>query len=443
MCLIMLSINCLAQKPLPIAVRNDFSIAAYQNFNYGKGSFRSIIVRGLSSEGYGLSDIAVMMETLDKKPSNLYKVLSILHHALGNDKEFLFANLNSLGMSASNANYLSWYILDKSYQKQPTKEEIAKTERKRLEDFNLEKGKRMKDYKEKISSLISGITPVSISNLSLSQSNADYGLPTQIEVNTNHSLKIMTDSLLKFFQSSNLTEEVSFVFNKKSLVYAMLDQDNKNILLTTEQSRIVNSAIKLENDIKITYNGITYPVEYETVKFKYKNSHRSETVSYFFEVSNDNSKKGFFSNPEYRMHILDLNTALGKVGVHEKGNSDYTLYDSVISNSEFYKDLAMKELYNYVDDKSWREVPFGTSYYKMQFFKTHFSKSKNILQFKIPALYRISLIAQFDVKGVYSYVGDEETMIINTTEINKNSFSLSEIRVLNTEQNSHELQRLK
>lgn len=85
----------------------EFAKYANFEFRFGNGNFKAIMLYSIPKP---TSEIYVMMETLIENPENNIIVLKTLWNACHQDKEQLFANLISIGLSAKNSQLLIDYI---------------------------------------------------------------------------------------------------------------------------------------------------------------------------------------------------------------------------------------------------------------------------------------------------------------------------------------------
>jgi hypothetical protein len=99
-------------KQLPQAVRKDFCKTASYNYKYGTDAFKVWMMTSARNIGYNsLIDIEIAIENIceNKKLQDAFfqNVLNI-----GGGRDFVFMQFHSIGMSATNANILTNYLLD-------------------------------------------------------------------------------------------------------------------------------------------------------------------------------------------------------------------------------------------------------------------------------------------------------------------------------------------
>ena len=135
-----------SQKAIPKSVSDDFTYSVFENYKYGNGNIKMLLMTKLRQQGYSPMNVDVLMETIDKNVKNRNKVIEAIHSVIGDNEEFMYANLSSLGMSATNAKYMTEYILNEDYKVQPTEKELEEIKNKKLNEFNLEKEKRKNEF---------------------------------------------------------------------------------------------------------------------------------------------------------------------------------------------------------------------------------------------------------------------------------------------------------
>ena len=105
-----------AQTKMPKNISDDFAysiIYSYKNRYENTGIF---IMQNLRRKGYDPMDIDVLVESIVDNIKNRNIILEIFHDYFGKDKEYLYANLVSLGISATNSKYLTDYIIEEKYK---------------------------------------------------------------------------------------------------------------------------------------------------------------------------------------------------------------------------------------------------------------------------------------------------------------------------------------
>ena len=107
--------NTTVKKQTPtitLAMRREFAIYANNTFQNRNVSFGIMVTQHFARLGYDFASTSEFMESLDKYPKAFDEVLKTLWDQSSN-KEILFMQFKSLGISASTANQLVRYSIYK------------------------------------------------------------------------------------------------------------------------------------------------------------------------------------------------------------------------------------------------------------------------------------------------------------------------------------------
>lgn len=106
-----------AQTNLPKNINDDFGYAVINNYFYRNNNIRIFLMSKLRDKGYEPMDIDVLVESIKKNTKNRNIIFEVFHdYFKDTDENYLYMNLTSLGISASNAKYLTDYILNEKYK---------------------------------------------------------------------------------------------------------------------------------------------------------------------------------------------------------------------------------------------------------------------------------------------------------------------------------------
>lgn len=121
------------------SVTRDYALNMYREFRWGTEALKAMIFLSLRSQGYDNSQIFSGMEKLDVNKSFRKATYRAWYRYTNGSHDFMMQNLMSIGMSASNANILSSYII--GFHEQEYKEEEKKQllEEKKLQIENQKK----------------------------------------------------------------------------------------------------------------------------------------------------------------------------------------------------------------------------------------------------------------------------------------------------------------
>lgn len=104
-----------SQSDIPKKISDEFAYSVNYNYKYGNGNTRLYILEMLRRKGYKPMDADVLVESIADNSKNRNLILEVFHNLSGGDKEFLYANLYSLGISATSSKYLAEFIIAKKY----------------------------------------------------------------------------------------------------------------------------------------------------------------------------------------------------------------------------------------------------------------------------------------------------------------------------------------
>lgn len=421
-----------SQKALPKSVSDDFTYSVFENYKYGNGNIKMLLMTKLRKQGYSLMNVDVLMETIDKNVKNRNKVIEAIHSVIGNNEEFMYANLSSLGMSATNAKYMTEYILNEDYKVQPTEKELEEIKNKKINAFNQEKEKRKNDYNNLITKIIKGEISISRINSTLNIDNEKYGLPQKLEANIEDNLVIKNDALLELFNYLKINGKITFIFNLDSKIDQIKTKNNEILQLSEEQISKTNEVIKLKNPIKLKFKDKFYSVKFETDKFDFEKSSEIKTISFFFKIIDENKENtSFFASQKLKFSLTDARQELNDLKYRKNQLNEYEYLDFVKTKSSFFEKLVLDELYKSFENQNWKDIPSGTNYNKFNSFKYHFTKGKkNEVKFQNPCLYSISFEAEINSNNII-LKNENEEKLVEDFNINENSYKFLRIKAYN------------
>ena len=421
-----------SQKALPKSVSDDFVYSVFDNYKYGNGNIRMLLISKLGQQGYSPMNVDVLMETIDKNVKNKNKVIEAIHSVVGNSEEFMYANLSSLGMSATNAKYMTQYILNEDYKVQPTEKELEEIKNKKTNAFNQEKEKRKNEYNNVTNKIIKGEVPISRINSTLNIDNEKYGLPQKLEANIEQNLVTKNDALLELFNYLKIDEKTNFIFNLDSKIDQIRNKNNEILQLSEEQKSRTNEVIKLKNPIKLKIKDKFYSVKFETDKFYFEKSSEIKTVSFFFKIIDENKEKtSFFANQKLKFSLTDGREELNELKYRKNQLNEYEYSDFIKTKSSFFEKLVLDELYKSFENQNWKNIPSGTNYNKFNSFKYHFTKGKkNEVKFQNPCLYSISFEAEINSNKII-LKNENNEKLVEDFDINEHSYKFLRIKALN------------
>lgn len=142
-----------AQTKIPKNINDEFGYNIIMSYRQGQ-NVAVLINQGLREKGYGFMDIGEAVESMIYNTKNRDAILEVFHDYLGSDREYLYMNLVSLGISATSSKYLADYIVQEKYKSEKVlREEAAQREReieakriaeiKRKEKEEIERKKRI------------------------------------------------------------------------------------------------------------------------------------------------------------------------------------------------------------------------------------------------------------------------------------------------------------
>lgn len=105
-----------AQTKMPKNVNDEFAYSVIENYKYGNGNTRLFIMQKLREKRYSPMDIDVLVESIWTNTKNRNIILEVFHNYFGKEREYLYANLKSLGISATSSKYLTDYIIEEKYK---------------------------------------------------------------------------------------------------------------------------------------------------------------------------------------------------------------------------------------------------------------------------------------------------------------------------------------
>jgi hypothetical protein len=430
--MLFVNIYVYSQKAIPKSVSDDFTYSVFENYKYGNGNIKMLLMTKLRQQGYSPMNVDVLMETIDKNVKNRNKVIEAIHSVIGDNEEFMYANLSSLGMSATNAKYMTQYILNEDYKVQPTEKELQEIKNKKINAFNLEKENRKNEYNNLTNRIIKREIPISRINSTLNLDNEEYGLPQNLEANINENLVIKKDNLLELFNFLKVNGKISFIFNLDSKIDQIKNSNNEIIQLSEEQKNRTNEVIKLKNPVKIKFKDKFYSVKFETDKFDFEKSTEIKTVSFFFRIIDENKENtSFFASQKLKLSLTETKEELNDLNYRKNQLNEYEYSDFVKTKSSFFEKLILEELYKSFENKNWKQIPSGTNYNKFNSFKYHFAKGKkNEIKFQNPCLYSISFEAEINTNNII-LKNDNEEKLVEDFNINENSYKFLRIKALN------------
>src|ERR671933_238397 len=94
-----LSVNAQSKS----AAFSEFTRCAKYEFKYGNVNFTHMVYRSFSAEGMRIPEINVSIETLKPNTKIFFKVLDVVWDYCKNNRDFLFANLHAMHISAINS----------------------------------------------------------------------------------------------------------------------------------------------------------------------------------------------------------------------------------------------------------------------------------------------------------------------------------------------------
>lgn len=428
-----------SQKTLPKSVSDDFAYSVFENYKYGNGNIKIILMTKLRQQGYSMMNVDVLMETINKNVKNRNKVIEAIHSVIGNSEEFMYANLSSIGMSATNAKYMTQYILNEDYKVQPTEKELEEIKKKKRNAFNHEKEKRKNEYNNLTNRIIKGEIPISRINSKLNLDNEKYGLLQNLEANINEDLVIKKDNLIELFNYLKINGKTTFIFNLDSKIDQIKNSNNEILQLSEEQKSRTNEVIKLKNPIKLKFKDKFYSVKFETDEFDFEKRNEIKTVSFFFKIIDENKENtSFFANQKLKFSLTVAREELNDLNYRISQLNEYEYSDFVKTKFSFFEKLVLVELYKSFENQNWKDIPSGNNYNKLYSFKYHFTKGKkNEVKFQNPYLYSISFEAEINLNKII-LINENEEKLVEDFNINENSYKFLRIKVFNQNRMGHE-----
>lgn len=101
------------KSTIPQSVVKDFARNANYVFQYGNTSFAPMVMIHFQKLGYDMGQVGVIMENLEYDPQNFDEVLKALWNNSSHDKDYMYMQFKSFGVSATTANYLAEYCREK------------------------------------------------------------------------------------------------------------------------------------------------------------------------------------------------------------------------------------------------------------------------------------------------------------------------------------------
>ena len=127
-----------SQSDIPKDISNEFGYAFIDNYKYGNGNTRVFVMNNLQRKGYNQIDIDVIVESIISNKKNREIVLQVFADFFSN-REYLYANLRSLGISAASSKYLTDYILNKKNVIKESKSNVIKESNSNILDNIIQK----------------------------------------------------------------------------------------------------------------------------------------------------------------------------------------------------------------------------------------------------------------------------------------------------------------
>lgn len=96
---------------IPSNVMKEFGYYANYTFQSGQGSFPAMIYTHFSRKGLDLGQIGIVMENMNTQPVLFNEVIKAIWMNSSKDKNYLYMQFKSFGVSATTANYLAEYCI--------------------------------------------------------------------------------------------------------------------------------------------------------------------------------------------------------------------------------------------------------------------------------------------------------------------------------------------
>lgn len=316
--LIFISLKSYSQSKLPQSAINEYANQVYYHSNYGTDAFKAFFYRGMMVQGYHEKyKIDMGIENLISDYKFREASFKAWYQLTGSNKNLLYENLKSIGISASSANALVNYIISKREL-----EIIKQKELERKQDIISEKEQIIEQQKQEIirkkqeaarrekeRTLQSKIYDLSafdhseyvkykdllISDLKLYIKNK----PIESNLKVHDTYKYIFSN--REFNVSEFTENISSVNNQNPLLFSSF----KIKAVPNKQIDDVQVPVKFEvSDINLDFvEGIT------TLKIK-----GNEKVKFLNDEMDDMSKKTLLENLHtFRKGTYKVTYRFGKI----------------------------------------------------------------------------------------------------------------------------------
>lgn len=106
-----------SQTLMPKNISDDFANSIIKNYFSSSSNTHLFLCESLRKKGYyNPEDINILVKSITINEKNRNIILAIFHDNFGKDKEYLYYNLLSLGISSTSSKYLTEYILAEKYK---------------------------------------------------------------------------------------------------------------------------------------------------------------------------------------------------------------------------------------------------------------------------------------------------------------------------------------
>ncbi|KFC59753.1 hypothetical protein [Flavobacterium gilvum] len=115
-----------AQVKIPQKINDEFAYWIVENYKHGDMNTQIFIINILSEKGIEMNKIGGIIQSIGYNQKNRNLLLEAFHDRLGNEPEYLYKNLVSIGISATSSKYLTDYITKEKYKPQKATNKIPK-----------------------------------------------------------------------------------------------------------------------------------------------------------------------------------------------------------------------------------------------------------------------------------------------------------------------------
>lgn len=105
-----------SQTEIPKEINDEFAFSIIDNYLYGNGNTKLFIRQKLVRKGYKPMEIDVLVESIHNNSKNRNIILEVFYEYFGSNRESLYMNLKSLGMSATASKCFTDYIIGEKYK---------------------------------------------------------------------------------------------------------------------------------------------------------------------------------------------------------------------------------------------------------------------------------------------------------------------------------------